>query len=125
MTVIDDLLQPKVDADDPDEYDPEKLSRAVVAADGIGHGCLLWWIGLGLSIEHEAGLTALDDLGLDDAPHGISIWEGRYIYTRDNEPYVESYSAEAKGAFRAPDDLEWQEIRAGRAPWNVNDWRKR
>lgn len=30
----------------------------------------------------EAGLTALDSLGLDDAPEGLSVWTGRFRSVR-------------------------------------------
>lgn len=52
-------------------------SLAVVACRG-GRGVVLWYgRGPSLAFEiEEGGSLGLDDLGLDDAPDGISIWTG-------------------------------------------------
>lgn len=96
-------------------------SRAVIANGSKGCiGCVLWFVGEDLEYEISDVSSRLDDLGLDDAPHGISIWEGRYVTRQVGNPYdgIE-WESDAKGSFRAPTDDEWQAIREGRSPWPV------
>lgn len=92
-------------------------SLAVVACRG-GHGVVLWYGGgPSLAFEIEEGcLYGLDDLGLDDAPDGISVWTGRYVTT---VPGVcdDSIETTPRGAFRQPDANEWHDIMMGRNPW--------
>lgn len=96
-------------------------SRAVVASRG-GHGIVLWYGGgLSLAFEiEEGGVTGLDDLGLDDAPDGISVWTGRYV--TKGAPTVPGFCDDSvetipSGSFRQPDANEWHDIRMGRNPW--------
>lgn len=98
------------------ESEPE--SRGVVACDGKGNGCVLWYAGASLANEiEEGGLVHLGDLGLDDAPNGISVWEGRYFWTRGPYEYPDDGDSYPSGKFRDPTEEEWQKIRAGRCPW--------
>lgn len=101
------------------------ISRAVVAnATGSRSavGLVLWCIGPDIEGELESiGSLRLDDLGLDDAPHGVSIWEGRYVWSNPSwENHLEQDSM-PEGAFRAPTDDEWQSIREGRSPWTSDE----
>lgn len=59
----------------------------------------------------------LGDLGLDDAPIGISIWEGDYVWRSTSYEYPLEGDEDPVGAFRAPTDDEWAAIREGRNPW--------
>ncbi len=97
------------------------VSRAVIAnGRSNGNGCVVWWTGTHLHYEiHEAGLSDLSDLGLDDAPHGISVWEGYYHYTQDFSPEGVNEGGEAipHGVFRAPTAEEWAAIHENRTPW--------
>lgn len=108
--------------DGPPEYDWSKPSLAVVASDGDGRGCVLWTAGPHVqSFLDEIG-RGLDDIGLDDAPDGISVWEGKiktYHY------YEGDYDADLTGKFREPSDEEWQSIQRGECPWNDEDWIKK
>ncbi len=62
-------------------YDFSKPALAVVASDGRGNGAVLWTVGAHLNLEiEEMGLHRLDELWLDDAPLGISVWEGKGIW---------------------------------------------
>ncbi|KKN31774.1 hypothetical protein LCGC14_0820580 [marine sediment metagenome] len=101
-----------------DEWDLP--SRAVVACDGNGHGAVLWTVGPHVAHEmNEAGMVELSDLGLDDAPLGVSIWEGVYV-TPPAPALQESAGDEGTqpaGKFRPPTDHEWDAIKAGRCPW--------
>jgi len=108
----------------PMHYRSDKPSRAVVAHGGMGNGCLLHWVGIHLEVESEAGFTSLDDLGLDDAPEGISIWEGKYTWSSgvNGEGIDEGGDAAPDGEFRALTDAEWAAIRENKAPWDEADW---
>jgi len=87
-----------------------------IIANNNGQGCVLAYGGgatLRYEIEQE-GLHALDDLGLDDAPEGISVWEGRYITT--GGPEVLGYcddniTTQPYGRFRALTHDEWKHLR--------------
>jgi hypothetical protein len=95
----------------------DKDSLAVIACDGKGNGAVLWTVGPHVRLEmDEGGLRDLGDLGLDDAPAGVSIWVGRYV--TDGGGYCnEEADTYPKGGFRAPTDEEWTAIREGRCPW--------
>ena len=59
-----------------------KPSRIVIVSNGRS-GVALWWVGAGAWSEiEEGGLSDAGDLGLDDAPSGITIWEGDYRATQ-------------------------------------------
>ncbi len=106
-------------------WDFSKKSRGVVACDGNGTGTVLWWVGGHLDLEvQEYGLKQLDELGLDDAPHGISIWEGVYIWHSgvNSEGIDEGGDTTSQGTFRPPTDEEWAAIREGRLPWLKENW---
>lgn len=95
-------------------------SRAVVACDGTGNGVVLWTVGPHVAFEiKEAGLYSLGDLGLDDAPHGISVWEG--VYVAPPAPALQESAGDEGtqpvGKFRAPTAGEWVAIKYGRCPW--------
>lgn len=118
MGEFDNLFR---DAGEPvPEAKPRRPSRAVVACDGKGNGCCVWFDGDGIENEIvECGLSWLDDLGLDDAPQGIWIWEGDYYWVppgRGEHPAEGGYT-EPKGKFRLPDLDEWDAIRRGVSPW--------
>jgi hypothetical protein len=106
-----------------DELDWGKPSLAVIACDGNGNGCVLYTAGPHVAMDmHEIG-RGLGDIGLDDAPAGISVWEGMTAgggYAGDGD-YHDTY---LEGAFRVPTDDEWLAIRAGRCPWDEADWKR-
>ena len=87
-----------------------------IIAHNIGQGCVLAYGG-GATLRHEieeVGCRALDDLGLDDAPEGISVWEGRYTTTGNSgHPgyYDESMETHPFGRFRALTDDDWRCLR--------------
>jgi hypothetical protein len=116
------LTKPEPDGT-PSDWDRD--SFAVVACDDAGNGCVLWTIGP--HVEHEireGGLRQLCDLGLDNAPHGVSIWVGKYIArVVDTGDYGKDYEFDPVGSFREPTEVEWVAIREGRCPWTENDRR--
>lgn len=105
------------------EYDWEKPSRAVIACRD-GYGVVLWWVGAHMTYEIKEGYGSdLSDLGLDNAPEGISVWEGIYVYSRSgywDEP--DACDVDPSGSFREPTDEEWEAIRRGECPWDKADW---
>lgn len=102
------------------KYNREMKSRLVVASNR-GQGCVLYAIGSCWEAWHEgSGSYRLEDNGLDDAPDGISIWEGRMLSwgpDRDGE-----YDAELRGEFRELTAYEWALLSGGEAPWYEEDW---
>jgi hypothetical protein len=65
----------------------------------------------------EGGLRQLDDLGLDDAPLGISVWVGKYLMRTVSYYDGPEYESDAVGHFRPPTAAEWEAIREGQSPW--------
>lgn len=57
--------------------DVSERGRAVVACDGRGNGCVLHHRGGCLDSAIDEWGRSLSDLGLDDAPRGLSMWEGK------------------------------------------------
>lgn len=112
--------KPKLSSGD---WDPEKPSRALIACDGEGKGCVLWWVGSDLFCEIDAVGKVLEDLGLDNAPHGLSVWEGRYEgFETGNEINGVEWDTEPKGKFRELTDDEFRAIREGLCPWDESEW---
>jgi hypothetical protein len=105
---------------EPGEWDKAKNSLAIIACDERGNGCVLWHVGFHISNEiQEIGLSSLVDLGLDDAPHRISVWEGKYSYFGDGD----DTEARPQGIFRNPTFEEWAATIAGVNPWKEEEWR--
>jgi hypothetical protein len=108
---------------DVEKVEPEQPwtpSRALVAQ-GPHTGAILEYEGSGITNEiHEAGLHALDELGLDDAPEGLSIWEGEYVW---EDGWFEGHRSPAngqahpKGEFRRLKPEEWATLSANQPLW--------
>lgn len=95
-------------------------SKAVIACDGDGRGCVLWYEGGALDNEiRECGFHELSELGLDNAPAGISIWEGTYVWMPGGYecPADGDFVVGSASAFREPTEDEWVAIREKRSPW--------
>lgn len=86
--------------------------RAVVAS-RHGYGTILWSVGH-FSFDEFLSNTGRDlgDLGLDDAPDGIHVWEGRM-----ESGWGDDGDLDLEGTFRSPTDDEWNAIRQNRSPW--------
>lgn len=82
----------------------QKQGIGLVVCDGQGVGAVVFSAGV-LKLECKQVGSALDDLGLDDAPLGVSVWEGTYhvINCGDGE-----FDAKADGTFRPATDEEWR-----------------
>lgn len=123
LPALDQVVIPAVDlmADEAAAEKAEEtvgLNKAVVASDGIGNGCIICYVGNSLHNEiYGARFTDLCDLGLDEAPQGVSIWEGSYIWQGDRDGPGGTMLTSANSAFRAPTEAEWTCIRAKQNPW--------
>lgn len=92
-------------------------SIALIACRG-GHGCILDHDGLGIEADVEAlGHGSLTDHGLDDAPDGLSIWEGRLHTSESHTPDGHEYDSELIGEFRSLTDDEWKLLQTTGTPW--------
>jgi len=94
-----------------DDWDWDEDSLAVIACDTKGHGVVLWTAGPHVAYAIEGESLYLDELGLDNAPMGISIWEGKYLWRQGDTEQQEII--EPSGKFRQPTDEEWKAIREG------------
>lgn len=101
-----------------------ELSHALIA-NGSRSGTVLQYTGPGITREIEdASLSNLEDLGLEDAPPGLSIWTGKYIFFPDYVDGVEDTSGghcEPRGSFRPLTDTEWALLRKGELLWPLRD----
>lgn len=77
-------------------------AMAVAASDGQGRGVVVWHLGMGGLID--AGLRELVDVGLDDCPLGVHVWEGALVWTHfpstPNGPAEDDF--ELVGEWRTP-----------------------
>lgn len=109
----------KLISSDDQEARPAQPSRVVAVNTDGGRGVALWHTSdSDIAFEIEQTSHLLDDLGLDDAPVGISIWEGSYVWRPGGYECPQDGSTDPVGSFRAPTDEEWQAIREGRNPWS-------
>lgn len=101
-----------------DPQPPKRPSRALIAM-GPHHGCLLEWDGSDIEYEVEQIGSLLDDLGLDDAPSGLSIWEGEYVYTpgRSTPDGYSDPDVQSNGVFRDLTSEEWEKVRLNEDLW--------
>ena len=90
---------------------------AVVASDGEGRGAVLWHVGI-REID-DYGYGDLGDLGFDDAGQGISIFDGHMVWTKSpsTPDHPEEDDFELIGEYRDPTDAEWNDLRAGKNPF--------
>jgi hypothetical protein len=106
-----------VDRNEEKEGAPARRTSRVLIAQGPKDGAVLAYDGPSITNEiEEAGLCELGDLGLDDAPPGLSIWEGDYIFEQgycDGYPAPGESESNPKGSFRPLTDEEWGQLRRG------------
>ena len=112
---MSDLFQKLMAKGEPSAFDFP--SKAVIASDGKGNGCILCYVGEHLRVEIDAAGHQLDCLGLDDAPSGISVWEGKYVGVPGSYEYPWEGDSEVRGSFRDPTPEEWVAIKANECPW--------
>lgn len=93
-----------------------KHDSIALIASRNGQGCVLVYDGAGIQadIEKGVGSTDIEQLGLDDAPDGLSIWEGKLMVWREREG---EYDSDLKGTFRSLTEEEWENFRSTGKPW--------
>lgn len=91
-------------------------SIALIANNG-GVGVILEHDGTGIEASIDGVGKALDDNGLDDAPDGLSIWEGDFHTWQTWTDWGYDYDAELRGTFRPLTQHEWLLISEGLPPW--------
>jgi hypothetical protein len=92
---------------------------ALVACDGRGHGiiiqakqyCALWWD------MDQVGSVDLSDYGLDLAPKGISIWEGKGVWSPGGYECPQDGQMDFEGEFRRMTAEETAKVQAGDLVW--------
>lgn len=84
------------------------------------YGCVLWYKGEHISREIDSNGTALEDLGLDSAPQGLSVWEGTYVSTSHYYDDDSGYS-EPKGYFRILTGEELIAVHENRNPFETGE----
>lgn len=116
--------------EEPGEPEPERKKRKApwnetdsiaLVAQGSKDGVLLVYDGPGVEGAIEDVGEHTDDLGLDDAPDGLSIWEGRYHTSQYWTDCGYEYDAELVGKFRELTDQEWELFRATGTPWEYEE----
>lgn len=115
---------PKLMTHEWDKYNWNKLSLAIVASDGAGHGAVLFTAGPHVAFDiHEIGLRDLWDLGLDDAPSGVWVWEGKHVGGDGSRSPEGDYSdAYLQGTYRPLTDEEWAALKRNECPWSDEEW---
>jgi hypothetical protein len=102
-----------------EKYKKDIKSRLVIASNN-GTGCVLYAIGSCWEVNYEGvGSYCLVDNGLDDAPDGISIWEGKLETKFSLEGDCDTFLA---GEFRELTEEEWKLLAKGEAPWDEKNW---
>lgn len=96
-------------------WDPEKPSRALIASSGLDNGFVMEFVGQDLDTKITCVGTDTMDLGLGDAPEGLSIWEGRYVFVPHDD-------VEPRGVFRDLTYEEWNQLRDHGELWDPQDW---
>lgn len=126
-TLFEILSEVKLDengTDAPkDERPYHKDCIALVACDGRGHGiilqakqyCALWWD------MDQVGSVDLSDYGLDLAPAGVSIWEGKAIWIPGSYECPQDGSTDFEGDFRRLTSEEAAKVQAGEPIWPEDD----
>lgn len=88
--------------------------RKALVANHQGTGIVIYVSDSTFSEALDSVSWKLDDVGLDDAPDGISVWEGvmQTIWvTKEESDFV------LKGTFRQPTIEEWNHLASGNNPW--------
>lgn len=98
-----------VEAEEPEPYDFKQPSKALIAADGFGEGCVLEYTGGAIDFALCEWSHRLSDIGLDDAPGGLSVWEGKMT---GSVSYEGEHDAWLEGEFRELTESERRSLLA-------------
>jgi hypothetical protein len=106
--------------------EPKRGTWAGAASESIalcanvdGYGVVLKCAGE--TIRNEIGDMGpnLEDMQLDKAPNGLSIWEGEYQWCGD----LEDGYTESTGKFRSLTPEEWERLAKTGVPWEMGGQR--
>lgn len=88
-------------------------SKALIASND-GNGVVLAYTGTTIESEIDdcIGSHDITDLGLDDAPDGLSVWVGEFETMADGDGEFSSY---ARGEFRDLTPFEWKLLASGKS----------
>lgn len=122
MTLDLDELLKAGHTDDPRDW--SKPSRAVIAYNAREFGIVLWYVGAHVAtMIEQIGAHDIDELGFEnEAPIGISVWEGKITGGRYNSYAGDYDDCYLTGTYRQPTGEEWLAIREGRCPWDADEW---
>jgi len=97
-------------------------SKALVANHADACGVVLHYSGphIAMEIEEAHCGRGVEDLGLDTAPDGLSVWEGRYEWSGPTDPEGEGEMM-PEGTFRPLTDQEWEALKLGFGLWKGPD----
>ncbi len=105
--------------------DPSKDSHALIGA-MCGIGAVLQHVGYDITMEIEESFAgySIQDLGLEDAPDGLSVWVGHFDYSEVISPTAGDVDCDVEpvGTFRPLTADEWSKLAAGEPLWDVRDW---
>lgn len=102
---------------EPSDSEPVVPSKGLIACNGSGRGIVLAYVGTSITWHAEMYSTELDELGLDDAPQGLSIWEGEMGSVQVNTADGIDFDFEATGNFRPLTQEEWITLSKTGEPW--------
>ena len=105
-------------------WDPGRSSQAILACDGHD-GVVLCFVGADIAFEiEEMGMRALSDLGLDNAPKGLCMWEGKFVWHPATSMDPSDGEYEPEGRFRSLTTHElFTFVKDGQPPWDESTWR--
>lgn len=98
--------------------DPKAPNSIALIASVGGDGVILEWHGNDIYWEFEGeGCLRTDFHGMDDAPDGLSIWEGKMCCDQGYEDPVPDCSLE--GEYRDLTPEEWKLLQDTGVPWEL------
>lgn len=116
MGLFESILEPKREPEPRRKRVGATTESIALIVNRGGQGVVLEFDGAGIEADmDEVGTYALDDHGLDGAPDGISIWEGRLVVTCDY--WTNDVECELVGKFRDLTEREWTLLRETGVSW--------
>lgn len=118
MISVDDFAHPFTEAAPRRRRVGATTDSIALVANAGGIGCVLACDGEAIEIDFDIESSkSLCDHGLDDAPDGISIWEGKGYASSGTYEHPLETDFELVGKFRQLTDREWELLRTTGTPW--------
>lgn len=112
MSPLSDIKPPPLQPEEKGRIPFISPSRALIASVDEGHGVVLDFIGDDISREVEARGFELEDLGLDEAPDGLSVWVGGFACRPTG---LGDFDFFPEGEFRDLTPEEWARLSTGKS----------